>query len=77
MELGGKEHYGWGYDRYIAADLHDLLSILVAKTIHWKKEPKFPHIERPKVKRLSEESKKPRSLSQIYSLFAAQAPVIK
>lgn len=46
---GGREHFGWGVDRYMQADVFDAININTKVTGHWKKgkAPDFPAWPRP------------------------------
>lgn len=46
---GGQEHYGWGQDRHIQADLYDAISLNTRATGNWKKPPDIPAWPRPEV----------------------------
>ena len=51
LQTGGWDHFGWGYDRHIAADLHDAINLQTEVTGHWEKDPpKLPRWPRPKSK---------------------------
>ncbi|MFC4334089.1 hypothetical protein [Salininema proteolyticum] len=48
-DAGGREHYGWGVDRHMRADLFDAIQNLTRAAGQWrKKPPKLPKWPRPK-----------------------------
>lgn len=52
LASGGRDHFGWGADRYMLADLYDAVNQNTRATGNWgkKKPPKFPEYPRPKTK---------------------------
>lgn len=64
---GGREYFGWGVDRYLAADTFDALNLNTRATGMWKKKaPDFPAWPRPadaKKKKKAKKSDKPKPLS--------------
>lgn len=55
--MGGREHFGWGQDRHLLADIYDAVSTNTAATGNWKKPPTIPEWPRPKTA-LSEPKKR-------------------
>lgn len=48
LASGGREHFGWGIDRHLRADLFDAMNLNTRATGNWgKKAPKFPAWPRP------------------------------
>lgn len=50
LASGGREHFGWGVDRHLAADHYDALNQNTRATGNWKdgKAPTLPSYPRPK-----------------------------
>jgi len=70
---GGREHFGWGMDRYMQANIYDALSTNTRMTGNFVpgKAPKFPLYPRPKSK--PEEGKAGKvkaTVASIYNRFA-------
>ena len=65
MRAGGMEHYGWGQDRHIQADLYDALSLNTEATGNWSKPPKLPSWPRPS----SESKDAPKKGRSVKDLF--------
>ncbi|WP_327292442.1 hypothetical protein [Streptomyces sp. NBC_01198] len=69
LAQGGREHFGWGVDRHMTADLFDAINANTRATGNWAKgkTPKLPIWPRPKVQAETQpESKKRRSVADIY-----------
>lgn len=51
LQQGGREHFGWGQDRHLRADLYDALNLNTRASGNWGKKaaPKIPQFPRPKV----------------------------
>lgn len=48
LASGGRQHYGWGVDRHLAADTYDALNLNTRATGQWrKKPPDLPRWPRP------------------------------
>ncbi|MGW1836971.1 hypothetical protein [Streptomyces sp. NPDC002067] len=49
LASGGREHFGWGQDRHLAADLYDALNANTRATGQWNrgKAPTIPPFPRP------------------------------
>lgn len=76
LASGGREHYGWGVDRYLAADLFDALNTNTKATGNWKngKPPKFPTWPRPTSKPGDDEApQRPKTVAEIYARIAGKA----
>ena len=71
LASGGRDHFGWGVDRHMAADTFDALNQNTRATGNWGKKgaPKFPVWPRPNSKATSE-VKKPRTVADIYAGFS-------
>ena len=71
LASGGRDHFGWGVDRHIAADIFDALNQNTRATGNWGKgkAPTFPAWPRPASRKKSEK-KKPRSVADIYKAIA-------
>jgi hypothetical protein len=66
LASGGEEHFGWGQDRHMIADLFDALSLNTRATGRWKsKPPKIPEYPRPK----SKAKKKPKTVKELFKQF--------
>lgn len=52
MSNGGEDHFGWGLDRHMIADLYDAINQNTRATGNWGKgkAPTFPMFPRPKSK---------------------------
>lgn len=76
LASGGREHFGWGADRHMTADLFDALNQNTRATGQWGKRgaPKFPEYPRPKAKKESHKGEKKRRLSvaEIYKQLTAR-----
>lgn len=50
LASGGRHLFGWGQDRYLAADTYDAINVNTTATGQWKsKAPKIDPYPRPKV----------------------------
>ncbi|MGL5825561.1 MAG: hypothetical protein ACRCYU_12235 [Nocardioides sp.] len=49
LRLGGWEHFGWGQDRHLRADVYDALNLNTRASGNWgrKSAPKIPAYKRP------------------------------
>jgi hypothetical protein len=67
---GGRDHFGWGIDRYLLADLFDALNQNTRATGNWGKgkAPKFPQWPRPKSRKVRDEDK-PKTVAELYARF--------
>jgi hypothetical protein len=76
LASGGREHFGWGVDRHMRADIFDALNQNTRATGNWgKKAPKFDPWPRPKVKKKAVpkgKSKRRISVADIYKQFSAR-----
>lgn len=65
---GGRELYGWGQDRHLAADIFDALNQNTRATGNWgkKKPPTIKPFPRPSVKKPKERS----GTASVKALFA-------
>ncbi|WP_405056963.1 hypothetical protein OG474_30015 [Kribbella sp. NBC_01505] len=73
LASGGREHYGWGGDRHLAADIFDALNQNTRATGNWgKKPPKIPAYPRPTRKTKPENRPKPKSVAELYAGFQAK-----
>lgn len=65
---GGWDHFEWGVDRHMAADLYDALNQNTRATGNFKgKPPKFPTYPRPTS--VPKGEKQPVSVADIYQTF--------
>lgn len=50
LAAGGREHYGWGVNRHLLANLYDALNLNTRASGNWGKKgaPKLPDYPRPK-----------------------------
>lgn len=71
LASGGRDHFGWGVDRHIAADIFDALNQNTRATGNWGKGkvPTFPAWPRPTSSK-KPAKKKPRSVADIYKAFS-------
>ena len=66
LATGGREHFGWGQERYLMAATYDAINANTRATGQWKrKPPTIPEWPRPSVEK--RESKKPVSVADIYA----------
>jgi len=71
LASGGREHFGWGTDRHMQADIFDALNVQTRATGNWKKPPTFPLWPRPGSARTtkSPETNKKVSVADLYNKF--------
>ncbi|MFF3249738.1 hypothetical protein ACFYWP_01740 [Actinacidiphila glaucinigra] len=78
LASGGRDHFGWGVDRHMQADIFDAINSNTRATGQWGKgkAPKIPPWPRPKVSKKPETKKtKPArrvSVAEIYSQFTTR-----
>ncbi|PHQ49477.1 hypothetical protein BLA24_25915 [Streptomyces cinnamoneus] len=73
LASGGREHFGWGQDRHLAADLFDAINSNTRATGQWGKgkAPKIPPFPRPQAKaKAKKASKRPATVAQLYQHFS-------
>lgn len=72
LASGGREHFGWGVDRHMTADLYDALNQNTRASGQWGKKgaPKIPEYPRPKSKPKDKGPKKAKSVADIYKVFS-------
>lgn len=72
LASGGREHFGWGVDRHIAADIFDGINQNTRASGHWGKKgaPKIALWPRPNPKAKEPKDKKPVSVAALYQKFA-------
>ncbi|QYW07865.1 tail assembly chaperone [Streptomyces phage RedBear] len=70
LASGGREQFGWGVDRHMAADIFDALNQNTRATGNWGKKgaPKLPEYPRPKVKK-SKDKDRPKKKVSVADLF--------
>ncbi len=68
---GGIEHFEWGVDRHMSADLFDAINQNTRASGQWGKKgpPKIDPRPRPKSKPRDAERKKPVTVADIYRRF--------
>ena len=71
---GGRDHFGWGQDRHLAADLIDALNANTRATGNWGrgKAPTIPPYPRPTSKP-GDGAKKKVSVRDLFSRFGGKA----
>ena len=71
LASGGREHFGWGVDRHILADVFDAINQNTRASGQWGKKgaPKIDPWPRPKVKQ-AEKKKKPVTVADLYKQFS-------
>ncbi|MFF7021405.1 hypothetical protein ACFY97_10355 [Streptomyces klenkii] len=71
LAAGGRQHFGWGADRHLAADLFDALNANTRATGQWgkNKAPKIPPFPRPKAKAAKKAARRPTTVAQLYQHF--------
>lgn len=73
LASGGREHFGWGVDRHMQADIFDALNTNTKATGQWQKGkvPNFPVWPRPSTKPKTDAAGKKRvTVADIYNKFA-------
>lgn len=60
LASGGRQHFGWGVDRHLSADIYDAINLNTRATGQWAKgkAPKIPEWPRPRADRKSSEPKR-------------------
>lgn len=68
---GGREHFGWGLDRHLLATGVDSINLNTRLTGQFKKgkEPKFPPMPRPVVKK--QKTKKKTTVKDLWQRFTS------
>lgn len=71
LASGGRQHFGWGADRHMMADLYDALNQNTRATGQWGKSgaPKIPPYPRPTTKTEPAERTKPKTVAELYKGF--------
>jgi len=71
LASGGRDHFGWGIDRHMLADVFDAINANTKATGNWGrgKTPKLPQWPRPTGKKKKPEKKKPVSVADIFKRF--------
>ena len=64
---GGREHFGWGQDRHLLADIYDAVSQNTVLTGNWKKPPTIPSWPRPETAEAPE--KKRTTVKDLWARF--------
>jgi hypothetical protein len=81
LASGGREHFGWGVDRHLKADIFDALNQNTRATGNWGKgkAPKFPAWPRPTAKKTKQanggkkkQDKRRVSVAEIYKQFTTR-----
>jgi hypothetical protein len=77
LASGGREFFGWGQDRHLAADLFDAINQNTRATGQWGKgkAPKLPAYPRPNPKNAQAKKKagkRPVSVAEIYKRFSGR-----
>ncbi|MEU7905891.1 hypothetical protein [Actinoplanes sp. NPDC049118] len=69
LAAGGREHFGWGVDRHLIADLYDALNQNTRATGNWAKgkAPALPAWPRPKATASRAEQQKPVTVADLYT----------
>lgn len=72
LASGGRDHFGWGVDRHMAADIFDALNQNTRATGNWGKgkPPKFPMWPRPNKKAKTPEQKRPKTVKELFEQFS-------
>ena len=70
LASGGRDHFGWGIDRHLMADLYDAINQNTRATGNWArgKVPTIPAWPRPKHE-AKPEAKKKVSVADVYRQF--------
>lgn len=80
LASGGREHFGWGVDRHMTADIFDAINQNTRATGNWGKgkAPKIPTWPRPKALKKPNTAGAPKktgkrvSVAEIYKRFTAR-----
>lgn len=73
LASGGREHYGWGIDRHMQADVFDAINANTRATGNWgKKPPKMPVWPRPTSKPAGKQSRGPSTVAELYAKLAGK-----
>ncbi|MEU5427614.1 hypothetical protein AB0H73_18695 [Streptomyces olivoreticuli] len=72
LASGGREHFGWGVDRHMQADIFDAINQNTRATGQWGKgkAPKIPAWPRPTPKAQKKTGKKPVTVAALYQQFS-------
>ena len=72
LASGGRQHFGWGVDRHMTADLFDAINQNTRASGQWGKKgpPKIDPWPRPNPKDKTPEEKKPVTVADLYSRFS-------
>lgn len=71
LASGGREHFGWGTDRHMMADLFDAINQNTRASGQWGKKgpPDIKPWPRPNPEDKTPEEKKPVSVADLYNRF--------
>ena len=71
LASGGREHFGWGQDRHLLADIFDALNQNTRATGNWGKKPapKIPSWPRPES---TSSEKKKVSVADLFGQFSSR-----
>lgn len=74
LASGGREHFGWGVDRHMLADLYDAVNQNTRASGNWGKRgaPKIPGWPRPIPTAKKPEQKKPKSVAELFKAFTTK-----
>ncbi|MFF3017117.1 hypothetical protein [Streptomyces sp. NPDC057939] len=76
LASGDRQHFGWGQDRHLAADLFDAINANTRATGQWGKgkAPKIPPFKRPSAKSAAQKAgtRPAVSVASLYQQFAAR-----
>lgn len=71
LASGGREHFGWGVDRHLTADLYDAINLNTRASGNWsKKAPDIDPWPRPNTKAETPAEKQPTSVAEVFERFA-------
>lgn len=78
LASGGRHLFGWGQDRYLAADIYDAVNIGTLATGQFTTRPKFEPYPRPKVTKIQGEKKPQRvNIKELYRKLSGAAAAQK
>jgi hypothetical protein len=73
LATGGRQHFGWGHDRHLAASTFDAVNANTRASGHFKKPPKIPGWPRPAVRKKPDNTgKRPVTVAELYQHFTAR-----
>jgi hypothetical protein len=71
LASGGREHFGWGIDRHMQADIYDAINQNTRASGQWGKKgaPKIAPWPRPNHEKKKSKDKKPTTVAELWQKF--------